>query len=387
MIKPIFKVSFFLWKQRTDKDGNIPVYISSRQNSKKLSLYNTGVKVKSHQWDNKSGQPVEDIEVLTKLKNKLQTAYRVLVERGEVPTLPDLLKAQDLKPDSEKTIVDYCDEYIANKQGRYSAGTIKAVHTLRTNLKEWRPLVTFAGLKPREYLDFLISKRVQNNSASKRITALKLVAIHAEKPLIPAGKIGNAKNVMVPRLTLDEVRRITKAEPSTEIEKVAKNVFMLACFSGLRIGDLMSLDEGTLEKTYYRRTQGKTDKEVLVTLHKYNTTLFKHIIQQGVPYSRQRLSGALNHIFKKAGIDEKITRTIYIGGKREKEVKEKWECIAFHSGRRFYARFLTDLGVNPESVRDELGHGFENITAHYAGHAEHKSRVKEVSGKVNAFKL
>ena len=65
--------------------------------------------------------------------------------------------------------------------------------------------------------------------------------------------------------------------------------------------------------------------------------------------------------------------------------KPKYEEIAFHSGRRFYARLLNDIGCGGEIVRDELGHSFKSVTELYAGSQEHNYRVARVRKAIESI--
>lgn len=48
-MKTDFQVSYFLWRDREDKEGFAPVYIRSKQNSKAQVSINTGVRIHKSQ--------------------------------------------------------------------------------------------------------------------------------------------------------------------------------------------------------------------------------------------------------------------------------------------------------------------------------------------------
>jgi hypothetical protein len=80
-----------------------------------------------------------------------------------------------------------------------------------------------------------------------------------------------------------------------------------------------------------------------------------------------------------------VVKVQAVGYNHAEVVKEKWEEVAFHSGRRFYSRLLNDLGLGGEIARDELGHGFKNITDLYAGSPEHTHRITRVRKAVEGM--
>jgi len=116
---------------------------------------------------------------------------------------------------------------------------------------------------------------------------------------------------------------------------------------------------------------------VWVTVHKYNEHLFKKYIN-GVGYSRQNLSYGLKQVLERSGLVQNITLTQAVGHTYVEKVTPKYKAIAFHSGRRFYARLLNDLGLGNEIARDELGHSYKSVTEVYAGSQDHALRIKRV---------
>lgn len=232
----------------------------------------------------------------------------------------------------------------------------------------------------RSFFEWLSSRGVANNSQYKRLRALINVAEHAgiDATELKAYRLGySTVNAMTPRLTWVEVKRIMKVEPKSTIEEVAKDVFLLICFSGLRIEDVLNPLQPKIHAAYYSATQRKTKREVYVTLHKYNEPLFRKYIGK-VGYSRQRLSDALDRILERAGLTDEITILRNVGHQVKESKMPKYKAIAFHSGRRFYSRLLNDLGLGAEIARDELGHTFKSITELYAGSQEHALRIARV---------
>ncbi len=388
-MKAEFQITYFLWKARKDKDGLAPVYIRSKQNSDKQISYNTGVKIDPHQWNVKKNEPKSKPETLGDLETKLKATYKDLSNQGYEPTLTDLLTHQnDSRKPTDKNIVAWCDDYLKSP---YSAGQKKSVHTLKTNLAGvekkkiagFNSSLTFDKLtKPRikSFFEWLTSHGVANNSQYKRLRALINVAEHANL-VIPDLKSYempySTANALKPRLTWHEVKKVMETEANSDLEQVAKDVFLLACFSGLRIDDILTLNQGELHKFYYERIQNKTKQPVLVTIHRHNEELFKKYID-GVGYARQTLSAALKPLLMRSGLTKKVTRTQAVGYGFNDVTKPKYEEIAFHSGRRFYARLLNDIGCAGEITRDELGHSFKSVTELYAGSHEHNYRVARV---------
>lgn len=410
-MKAEFRVTYFLWVARKDKDGLAPVYIRSKQNAKEAIPFNTDVKMHPQQWDKKRNEPKNKPARLLELEGKLKATYRDLVARGQRPNLNDLVANLDgYKRPTSLSVVAWCEDYIhldSNGKSPYSKGMRKGVATLKTNIQGFRPALTFDQLNKqtlRDFFAYLTAQDVANNSQSKRLTSLNNVANHANAtvPDLATFELSyTTRNAFKVRLTWREVKAVIDTCTTSAIEHEAKEVFMLACFSGLRISDILTLSKGELFPQYYARMQTKTKKLVLVTVHAWNERLFKKFMQDGVHYSRQRLSDALKNILKRAGSliitgpvrqDWAVLRNVtyatsllkpatkyrHVGHHAEESTFPKYTEISFHSGRRFYSRLLSDLGFEGEIKRDELGHAPENVTELYAGSQEHVHRVARV---------
>jgi integrase len=386
-MKADFTITYFLWAGRKDKKGLAPLYLSSRQNTTKLIRYNTGVKILPGQWSKSKREPKNKPAALLELETKLKATYRDLARQGHVPTLTDLLQhAGDRRRPSGSSIAAWCEDYT---KAAYSAGMKKAVQTLKTNIEGFNPALTFDQLnKPRlrAFFEHLTAQGVANNSQRKRLTSLVNVANHANisPPDLHAYKLPYAtKNAFKQRLTWPEVKATLDTAALSAIEQHAKDVFLLACFSGLRISDILTIRKGELHDYHYARIQTKSKKPVLVTVHKHNAQYFRRFIESGVPYSRQRLSAALKNLLERAGtlaasLTKEVTKYQQVGNVQTEITAPKYKEISFHSGRRFYARLLNDLGLGEEITRDELGHSYKSVTELYAGSQEHVHRAARV---------
>lgn len=387
-MKAQFQVSYFLWKARKDKNGDCPVYIRSKQNSDKQISYNTGVKIHPQEWNKKRKEPKNKSEALLNLEARLKATYVDLMRQGDEPTLSDLLEhLNDRRKPTGNSVVAWCDDYL---KGNYSEGQKKAVRTLKSNVEGFSKGLTFDKLtKPRlrAFFEHLTEKGVANNSQYKRLRALVNVANHAnlDLPDLRTYELPySTKNALKVRLNWEEVKAVMNTATEGDLEAVAKDVFLMTCFTGLRISDILSIQQGELHQFHYERIQTKTKTPVLVTRHKYNSELFEKW-QGGIvnprgrkPYSRQALSRALKDVLERSGLTKEVVRHQQVGNQYKETVSKKFKEISFHSGRRFYSRLLNDLGLGNEIARDELGHSFKNVTELYAGSQDHSARVNRV---------
>jgi integrase/recombinase XerD len=390
-IKKNIRVNYHLL-DRQDNERKLPIVIRSRQNTTKEIVKFTGSKATIKEWDSKNGRfknNIEENEKLNSLRDSLNSIYGDLLAEGYTPTLDDIwYKLKDSRHTLTPTgddVIKWIDNYL--EKSRDGHGKKKSVITLKTNLTDWNPKIKLSGLTTgtlTRFTDWLNDNGVANNSAYKRIRALTIVSKFASQHVPVCADVFRyefpykTKNGTPPRLTYEEVKQVMKTEPMNEIEEVAKDVFLLACFTGLRISDILTINEGELHSFHYEKMQIKTKEMVYITLHKHNEELVRKYFATGIDYSRQKLSDAIYTVFNRAGIDSTYTKYKHVGNKMLSEKRNKVDDMAFHVGRRFYARLLNDLGCGMEIARDELGHMAGNVTEHYSGSPDHRFRISRV---------
>jgi integrase len=392
--KDFFDVSFYLG--RPDKTGRFQVFVGSKQNTDMTIRMFTDVKVYEHEWKYaKKGStkgmlkaPSSDRTSLEQLKVRLENAYSDLCEQGQVPNLRDIWNHAPENIPSDDKILPWIEKYLKSKGAK-----TKPVTSMKFHLEKFNRNLVFQKLNNRtmkDFLDKMIENGLSNNTAYKMLLALQIVCryavtynIHVRPEVFDYKMPYSTKNGSVARLTWAEVKAVMDVDV-VGMEALAKDVFLIACFTGLRISDILTIHEATLGNFHLELQQEKTNEPVLITLHKYNEALVRKYHPTGIKYTRQILSDHLDKVLQKAITGDFIIRRSK-GNEIKKDTVEKWKAIAFHSGRRFYARLLNDLGLGMEIARDELGHSHGSVTEIYAGspdHAQRVARVRQAVGKL-----
>ena len=151
-------------------------------------------------------------------------------------------------------------------------------------------------------------------------------------------------------LTLAELRTLIDTPCSHES---AKQAFLFACFTGLRLSDIETLDWKEIRKT-------DDGWQVLARMHKNRKIIYVPLTANAIAWlpspvleegkiwsllSRPKLRAAIAKWVKDAGIGKHIT---------------------FHSSRHTYATLLLTYGANIYTVSSLLGHSSVNTTQIYA---------------------
>lgn len=73
-------------------------------------------------------------------------------------------------------------------------------------------------------------------------------------------------------------------------------------------------------------------------------------------YTNQAMNRDLKKLCKLSGINEEIRITSYKGNERIDEIKEKWELVGTHTGRRTFIVNALSRGIAPNVVMKWTGH-------------------------------
>ncbi|NOQ72011.1 MAG: tyrosine-type recombinase/integrase [Crocinitomix sp.] len=190
-------------------------------------------------------------------------------------------------------------------------------------------------------------------------------------------------------LNEEELHKIKTTIMPTECLDNVRDIFILACYTGVRIQDYHKLNNEHLindGKLLKIRTE-KTGIEVIIPLH----TETKRILEKynGTPrmISSAKFNEYIKDVCRIAGITElvKIGRTK--GGKRIAIIKPKCDLVSSHCARRSFATNAYKAGLPTLSIMAITGHKTETVFLKYVrvSKEEHANLVSQHSffiGKV-----
>lgn len=185
-------------------------------------------------------------------------------------------------------------------------------------------------------------------------------------------------------LTLEEVKLLIKTPilKSTDLQKDVKRAFLFACYTSLRVSDLITLKWGDIETKritsqnqtshWIKKRQVKTKKFVEIPIIPQAWELIKTDCLQmpSIPvfqYLATSNFGTIETQIKKwataAGIEKNVT---------------------WHTARHTFATLATENGIDPLTIQRILGHSRIDITAIYAATTE-KAKAKAAAEFANIF--
>lgn len=211
-----------------------------------------------------------------------------------------------------------------------------------------------------QFISFLNAKKITEPTVKNHVKRLKLI-LRNEIDVSFFVKM-NAYSPERIALSKEELQLIEAYEPEGTLQ-FTKDIFLFACYTGLRFGDLMCLKPSNIQKienrTVLRINQQKTRKDVIIPLsqkalkiiEKYHSTtsLFPKI-------SNQRINEKLKVLALRAGIIESVQKIYYVNNERIQEVAPKWKYVSCHTARHTYASLLAEKNVELVSISKALGH-------------------------------
>lgn len=167
-------------------------------------------------------------------------------------------------------------------------------------------------------------------------------------------------------LNKEELKAIVSLElqGDTLYLETVRDIFLFCCFSSLRYSDASSLKWNDVKDDHIEVTTVKTTDSVSIEINEMMRSIIDKY--QAVPgkrnnlvfpyYTNQAMNRDLKKLCKLAGINEAIRVTTYKGNERIDKIKEKWELIGTHTGRKTFIVNALSRGIAPSIVMKWTGH-------------------------------
>lgn len=207
-----------------------------------------------------------------------------------------------------------------------------------------KPVIPKKGCEPRAYSETTIYSCLSTIKSVLNIAVAK--GILMRNPLFGF----NIKRVRPDKefLLIDEINKLYNTE--CEYPEV-KRAFLFACFTGLRLGDIIDLEYSNIQNGEVKVIQAKTKGLVSIPLVESAQKLLKDV-------------DALNHSGKVFNMPSKTTSNATLKNwVAAAGIKKK---ITFHSSRHTFATMITYYAQNIYTASKLLGHSDVRITQVYA---------------------
>ena len=361
---------------------------------------------------------VEMNNTLRKMKDQMDTAFKYFEVNEERPTLSQVVeryhrKMDGIEPQKKKDketekkdrpkknpgLLDVYQMFVTEcgEKNAWTIATFKKMATLKEDLLSFKKNVSFSDLDEKgltAFVHYLREKKVLNSPRKKKgdrdkyddedVIGLKNSTIQkklgflkwflkwatdhgyntnlAYKTFRPTLKTTQNKVIYLSKSELERLRQLEIPVGVSSLEAV-RDVFLFCCFSGLRHSDVYNLRKNDIKDDHIEVTTIKTGDSISIELnnvtreilHKYKDYPFTD--NRVLPViQNQPMNRHLKDLCKLAGINEQIRVTTYKGNQRKDEIKEKWELVGTHTGRRTFIVNCLSLGIPPNVVMKWTGH-------------------------------
>ena len=144
----------------------------------------------------------------------------------------------------------------------------------------------------------------------------------------------------------------------------ARNLFLIGCYTGLRVSDFSRLRDAHIGKFITIKTQ-KTGTPVVIPIH----PVVREIIDGGFDLSDtvsdQKLNVHIKELCRMAGIDEEVLVNKNVGGRNTEVVLPKYQLVSSHTARRSFATNAYKAGVPTIAIMKITGHRMESTFLKY----------------------
>ena len=224
---------------------------------------------------------------------------------------------------NREIISNYQEWLINNLQGRTNGGKC-SVSTINKNINKLLELIN----------KYAVKRGLMDNSVFTNLQVEKL-----------KDKSASIDNYIA--LRDDEIYKLWNYKTKTKADDAVKDIFILNCLIGQRIGDIDKIDKNvdkTGDSVYISLVQDKCthkiETELIFTLAK---TILEKYDYKLPTINKGTFNTKLKAIAKDAGITGTETITTHTAGTSEPitEYKEKYDCISSHTARRTFVTLLS----------------------------------------------
>lgn len=358
-----------------------PIVLIFRYEGNRIKL-STGEKIHSENWnDNKQNVRktfIGSVEINANLERKkelINKLYREAKISGINPTIDYLRQAYNKADEieAEFDFFQFIEDFIEKQRPQKAKRTIisyVATQKMLLEFQKWRKAkITFESIDMNfydEFVNYLIEvKRYAKNTVGSFIKELKVFMNEATERGINKNLIFRSRkfktleeDVETIYLNEDEIRILYGMDLSqnNKLDKV-RDLFVFACYTGLRISDLRQLNKSNLKENYIQIKTKKTGEMVYIPYHDIVREIIAKYDGEIPPIiSEQKYNNYLKELGELAGFDEPINTSRTKAGKVATETNPKYNLITSHTARRSFATNAYKNGVPIIAIMKITGH-------------------------------
>lgn len=155
----------------------------------------------------------------------------------------------------------------------------------------------------------------------------------------------------------DEIQKLACVTPQDIAECEVRDMFIMACYTGLRFSDIQRLNEAEISGEVLSMYQTKTKEKVTIPILKEIAPLIAKYSRQGFPVlSKEKANRMIKRLAKRCHIDETVNYREFRGGTATLHTAPKYNLISFHTARRSCITNLYKRGYPVNYIMMLSGH-------------------------------
>lgn len=392
----------FNLKQIQQADRPTQIMLSTTVNRRRIRVY-TRLRVEPKYWDKDSYRcrPSGDLTLRERQRLKsineqidLLTYYiyeadGLLAARGEYLTAAVVRRTVLERLEHERRLQDpiACLRRLAedyekqvNRNGQRGIGSTKvtyltALHRLEDyNRRRPCPIRSFEEFNRKffeEFTNYLYGhtygkngKHYTRNTVVNTLKVIKNMLHRAYDEELTTNNYYHKVQTTLPSNTSEqvylqekEIRKLAAADTDNDQEREVRDMFVIACYTALRISDIQQLKNAVIRKGVISLYQKKTKDLVEIPILKEIASLVEHYQQIGFPViDRARANGIIRKLAARCRINEMVSYKEQRGGETMIVSKPKCDMISFHTARRSCITNLYKRGYPANYVMTLSGH-------------------------------
>jgi site-specific recombinase XerD len=419
-------------KIREQVNGSATIYLYFNYGKKKVVRYKTKLTVEDAKNWNKTNQRIKvnknesyAIENNKELDNFNQYVEELIYNYDQNQTELDsdrikfdlscYNKKKRVKKKEEKTTsflkfykwyVEYYRVHVKPGMSKpYSKDSMKPIKTTIAKIEQYEEIygpLEFDDIDLEfhdQFIDMLLDDSYSPNYIGNHIKNVKTVMNNAlerkyHKSLDYKSRSftqpkGDSDHIYLKHKEIEKIRNVDLSkQPNSEFLSRVRDFFLISCYSGLRVSDLLNLtaenietrknDEGK-EEEYISLKMIKTPTRVNIPIGtKITEVMSKYEKRFPDKISSQKLNEKIKYIGKIAKLNDPVKIKFKRGREDVIEEKPRHDLITIHTGRRSFCTNAFLNGVPVLSIMDITGHKSEKTFLKYIK-ASTRDRLDQLS--------
>ncbi len=317
-------------------------------------------------------------QAITRLqaKESVITPYAVKMEfeNHKSGKVNDQLIKDKRNKENQKLVKTLAKNWMEQNLFQYKPSTQKAVKESIEQFLEYLDKAGKAGVERQDLVPELITayekylqerRKLANSTHGKRMKHLRWF-LKAQGYDVSNIKIRSHKKTIV-SLTNEEITALENHDVSKSSEQQkAKDLYLLGCYTGLRISDLKRINASCIQDGKICMTLQKNKKAVTIPIVEKTQSILHRYGMKSPKLSEPVLNRTIKDVCKDAGIVQSVTVRTNIAGKDVDKVYPKHKLITSHTAGKTFISLATEwYGLTPAEIAAIVGKDLKTIINHY----------------------